>query len=377
MALRKMKITINALQYKKNSSGIGVMIREMFGAFTEIASRECNVVIAKDAPEFPGGRNTNVIRIPWKYDQSLKRLWFQTVLLGQRYGRDAVLLVTDSKMPFFLPDSCVAVPLITDLAVYRMPAVYKRSRVLLWKAQYLYIKRRANYYLTISQFSKNEIVSLLGVEPEKIYVIPCACSSHIAKVEEEEQLNRVRKKYDLPDRYILFVGNTNPRKNLNRLLKAYDMAKDKGEIAHQLIIAGDQGWKFDRELALNGVKHKKDIRFIGFVADEDMNALYSAASLFVFPTLYEGFGIPVIEAQTCGVPVLTSNVSALPEVGGDGAIYVDPYCEEDICDGILKVLQDETLRKKLVESGYQNRKRFSWKKSAEMLNDIVEKEAIK
>ena len=97
-----------------------------------------------------------------------------------------------------------------------------------------------------------------------------------------------------------------------------------------MVIAGEQGWKFDKQTALKGIAHQDDIRFIGFVPDEDMAALYSAADAFLFPTLYEGFGIPVIEAQSCGTPVLTSNVSSLPEVGGDAAVYVDPYDVEDI-----------------------------------------------
>ncbi len=114
------------------------------------------------------------------------------------------------------------------------------------------------------------------------------------------------------------------------MIKAFDAVKTEKGVSHQLIIAGEQGWKFDRQQAVQGCNHPQTIRFIGFVPDEDMAALYSAASLFVFPTLYEGFGIPVLEAQVCGVPVLTSNCTSLPEVGGEGAYYVDPYSEKEI-----------------------------------------------
>ena len=141
-----------------------------------------------------------------------------------------------------------------------------------------------------------------------------------------------------------------------------------------MIIAGEQGWKFDRSQAVRGIQHREAVRFIGFVPDEDMPALYSAASLFAFPTLYEGFGIPVLEAQSCGVPVLASECSALPEVGGDGALYVDPYDVEKISEGIRAVLTDRELAGRLVRQGAQNVKRFSWEGSARRLDEIMEKE---
>lgn len=349
------------------------MIRDLFGSLTKITQRPCEVIVPQDAPEFPCGEGTKVIPIPYAHKQALRRVWFQSVQLGRRHGKGAVLLVTDSKMPFFLPKSCVAVPLVTDLAVYRMPEVYKASRVLFWKLQYVYVKRRADFWLTISEFSKGEIMELMDVPSEKIHVVPCACSGDMKRIEDEEVLCGVRGKYGLPEQFVLFVGNNNPRKNLNRLMAAFDLAKEEG-IPHQLIIAGEQGWKFDRQEALKGVKHGEDIRFIGFVPDEDMCALYSAAALFAFPTLYEGFGIPVLEAQSCGVPVLTSNCSSLPEVGGDAAVYADPYDVNDIRDGMIKLLNDAGYAAALVQKGYENVKRFSWQKSAERLNEIIERE---
>ena len=149
------------------------------------------------------------------------------------------------------------------------------------------------------------------------------------------------------------------------MIKAFDAVKTEKGVSHQLIIAGEQGWKFDRQQAVQGCNHPQTIR---------MAALYSAASLFVFPTLYEGFGIPVLEAQVCGVPVLTSNCTSLPEVGGEGAYYVDPYSEKEIAEGIWKLLTEPELAEKLVQLGKQNVKRFSWERSAKCLEEIIEKE---
>lgn len=368
-----MKIVINALQYKKNSSGIGVMIRDLFGPFTKLAKWPCRVILPKDAPDFPAAAETESIRIPYAYGQSGKRMFFQTFRLGG-YCKDAVLITTDSKMPLLLPTDCVAVPLVTDLAVYRMKEAYQLSRVLWWRLQYWFVRRRANFFLTISEFTKQEMVRIWGVSADNIYIVPCACSDGLHRVDDPEQLAALRRKYGLPEHFLLFVGNFNPRKNLERLIKAYDRARESGKLMHQLVIAGEQGWKFDKQTALQGIVHQDDVRFIGFVPDEEMAALYSAADAFLFPTLYEGFGIPVIEAQRCGTPVLTSNVSSLPEVGGDAAVYVNPYKVESICDGMVQIVSDTTLAQQLRQKGYENAKRFSWEKSAEILCEVIERE---
>ena len=369
-----MKVVINALQYKPNSSGIGVLIRDLFGPFTHVTGRPCQVVLSKDSPMFPAGAGTELIRSPWEKGQGLRRMVFQSFLMGQRYCRDAVLLTADSKTPFFLPKSCVLAPLVTDLAVYRMPEVYQRSRVLWWRLQYRYVCRRARFFLAISEFTKKEMTDVLGIPPERIYVIPCACSERMRRVDDPAALAAVREKYDLRSQYVLFVGNSNPRKNLGRMIRAFDLLKERTGLDYQLVIAGEQGWRFDREAALSDIKHRQDVRFIGFVPDGDMPALYSGAGLFAFPTLYEGFGIPVLEAQRCGVPVVTSSCSSLPEAAGDGAQYADPYDVESIAEAMRSVLEDKVLAAALVEKGYANARRFSWQASAEKLNEVIERE---
>ncbi len=368
-----MKIVINALPFKQNSSGIGVMIRELFGRYAQRTNRQCQVILSNDAPEFPEGNTTELIRIPLEHGQGLRRIFFQSFRMGREYCRAAVLLTTDSKTPFFLPKSCKLVPLVTDLAVYRMPEVYQQSRVLLWRLQYRYIRRRAQFFITISEFTKREMTDILGIPPEMIYVIPCACSEQMVKVTDSAALEAVRERYGLPGWYVLFVGNNNPRKNLARMIRAFDLLKERTDLPHRLIIAGEQGWKFNRETVLKDVKHRDDVRFIGFVPDGDMPALYSGAALFAFPTLYEGFGVPVLEAQACGVPVLTSGVSALPGTAGKGALLVDPYNVEDIAQGMERILSDLELSRRLVAHGYENRRRFSWGQSAEELDRWLEK----
>lgn len=367
-----MKIVLNALQYRPDGSGISVCLRELFGYFTKNTQKPCQIVLPKGSRGFLLGEYTELVEAPCTYAQSIRRILFQSFVLGRKYCKDAILLTIDSKIPLLLPKSCRVLPLVTDLAVFRMPEVYQRSRVLLWKSQYRYLRRHSVRVLAISEFTKKEITDVLGISPEQISIVPCAASDNMRQVTDPAVLSEIRKKYQLPEHYILFVGNANPRKNLERLIRAFDRLKREKQIPHELVIVGGKGWKFNSNSVLNSVENKNAIKTVGYVPDVDMAAVYSAADLFAFPTLYEGFGIPVIEAQQCGVPVLTSNVSSLPEVGGDAALYVDPLNETEIADGMSTLLNDAQLREDLVKKGFQNAERFSWEKSARLLNEVVD-----
>lgn len=366
------KIVINALAYKQNSSGIGVMIRDLFEPFTRITERPCQVILPNDGPEFHGGDKTENVRISYQHKQGLKRMFFQSFQMGRQYCKDAILLTTDSKVPFFLPKSCVLMPLITDLALFRMPEVYQFSRVLWWRFQYLYLKRRADHFLAVSEYTKQDIQKVLNIPADRITVIYDGYGETMHPVTGKGELMSLREKYGLYEPFVLFVGNNNPRKNLRRLMEAFDLLKEREQLPHHLVIAGEQGWKFSKEKALSGLKHPDSIRFIGFVPDEQMPALYSCATVFAFPTLYEGFGIPVLEAQACGTPVLTGDRTSLPEVGGEAAIYANPYDVEDIANKLGQMLNNADLCAELREKGFENVKRFSWLASAQKLNDWIE-----
>lgn len=371
------KIVINALQYKQKSSGIGVLIRELFTPLTALTKRETQVILSQDSPPFLAQGATEVVRSPYDNRKGFRRMLFQSFIVGRRYGKNSILLTTDSKTPLFLPDSCMLLPVITDLAVFRMPEVYQKSRVLWWRFQYQYLCQKASHFVAISEFTKKEMIEILGLKPEQIDVVPCAASEQYQPEQDAHKLYKIRNTYQLPEQYLLFVGNQNPRKNLNRLLLAYDRAIEQGNFPHHLVIAGEQGWKFNREACLAPIKNRDHVHFIGFVPDEDMPALYTAASVFLFPTIYEGFGIPVLEAQLCGTPVLTSNCTSLPEVGGEAAIYVDPYQVEDMAQGMIQVLKHPSRLQELVQKGFENAKRFSWSGSAKVLDEIIERIAEK
>lgn len=369
-----MKLVINALAYKQNSSGIGVMISRMVLPVCKKIQGKAQIILSKDSPEIEGFEQAaEVIRSPHDHRHGLKRMWFQTMEMGRTYGRNALLLTTDSKIPFFLPQSCRVVSVVTDLAVFHMGEVYKLSRMLWWRFQYCYLKKRATHYVAVSEFTKQDMVEVLGIDPEHITVVHCAADERMKPITDESVLHACREKYGLDKPYVLFVGNNNPRKNLSRMMEAFDLVKQRANLPHQLVIAGEQGWKFSKEGALQGISCKKEIRFLGFVSDEDLPALYTLAELFAFPTLYEGFGIPVIEAQQCGTPVLSGKVTAMPEVGGEGAFYVDPYSVESIAAGMERILTAPSFAEELRGKGFENAKRFSWEQSVEKLRKELER----
>jgi glycosyltransferase involved in cell wall biosynthesis len=230
--------------------------------------------------------------------------------------------------------------------------------------------RLSDKIITVSEFSKREIVKHTGVAERKIRVIHNGIDGQrLHVVEKSASLKAVKEKYGLPEQFILFVGNVKPHKNVVRLLLAFDRMLRKGFHDYGLVIVGQrQGFiTGDKEvfrILEESPSVKKRTVFSGYVADEDLPAFYNLASLFVCPSLYEGFGLPPLEAMACGCPVVVSNVASLPEVCGDAAYYVDPYSVESIAEGIEKVLTDEDLRGELVRRGLERAKLFTWEKSA-------------
>jgi len=178
-------------------------------------------------------------------------------------------------------------------------------------------------------------------------------------------------KYDLPRRFVLAVGNLQPRKNLDRLLGAYARLHDRGVVPHGLVLVGQRWYKGEavaeriRELGI-----EKDVRLTGYVSDEELVALYNLADIFVYPSLYEGFGLPVLEAMACGTPVVTSNTTSLPEVAGDAAVLVDPRSESEIMNAIERVACDPDYRRELRRRGLAQAAKFSWRRVAEQTAEV-------
>jgi len=223
--------------------------------------------------------------------------------------------------------------------------------------------RRSEKVIAISESTKRDIVSLLEIEEEKISVTHLGVDKRFRPVTEEQELAGVRRKYNLPPKYILYVGLIEPRKNLEALVDAYHA--DSLHTEFDLVLAGNLGWGYApllEKVANSRIRNR--IHMPGYIADTDLPALFSMAATFAYPSVYEGFGLPVLEAMACGTPVITSQVSSLPEVAGDAAILVDPSDRKALALALQKVLSDDHLRKSLSEKGIRRARLFTWEKNS-------------
>ncbi len=225
--------------------------------------------------------------------------------------------------------------------------------------------RRARRVLTVSEASRRDIVHYLGVSADKVDVIPNAPDERLRQPPTAEDLAHVRERLQVTTPFVLYAGNIKPHKNVDRLIEAYSIVRRLGHTDTSLLVIGDEVSKFPN---LRRLVHQLDlqshVRFLGFVNDATLAALYRLASVFVFPSLYEGFGLPPLEAMAAGVPVVTSNASSLPEVVGDAALLVDPLDAGALADAIARVLGDPALRATLIERGHARVAEFSWDRAA-------------
>ncbi len=243
---------------------------------------------------------------------------------------------------------------------------YAYARASLWAAA-----KRADRILTVSETSKHDILRRFKVSAEKITVIYNAIDERFNVRPSDEQVQRVRERYQLDQQFVLYVGNIKPHKNLERLIDAFDRLRRSGFDQLRLLIIGDEISKYPAlRRAVHRHKLHKFVRFLGFVPIETLAVLYRLAAAFVFPSLYEGFGLPPLEAMASGTPVVTSSVSSLPEVVGDAALLVDPYDPEAIAEGMRRVLTDPQLRATLCARGRARVQQYSWQQSIERVHEI-------
>ena len=231
--------------------------------------------------------------------------------------------------------------------------------------------RRATRILTVSESSKRDILRFVDTEPDKIDVIYNAYDDRFAIDPREEDVVRVRERFQLESEFVLYAGNVKPHKNLERLIEAFHLVRKRGLDHLKLVMIGDEISKYT---ALRRAVHQhqlhKYVRFLGYLPEVTLAVMYRLAGVFVFPSLYEGFGLPPLEAMASGTPVVTSNVSSLPEVAGDAAVLVDPYDPRSIADGIYRVLSDERLRRDLRRKGVARAGMFSWEQSVRRVRAI-------
>ena len=255
---------------------------------------------------------------------------------------------------------------IMDLSYIHFPQLFKKRDLYQLKFWTKLSVRKAKIIFTISNASKSDIIKIYGVPKKKVAVTYPGIKEENIK-HEALSMKDVKDKYGIEGEYILFVGTLQPRKNIKKLIEAFSkLSTFNSQLSTlNLVVVGKKGWMYEEILGAPkkfGIEDK--VKFLDFVTDEELQALYKNALCFILPSLYEGFGLPVLEAMQNGCPVITSNISSLPEAGGDAALYVDPQDVNDIADKIQKVISNQKLRDDMMEKGYKQVKKFSWEKTA-------------
>lgn len=268
---------------------------------------------------------------------------------------------------------------IHDLSYLHYPELFKKNDLYQLTNWTKYSVKGAKHIIAVSKNTKNDIVKKYHVSPPKITVTYEGYDKDRFKPQSKSSVEIIKKQYKIKGDYIIFVGTLQPRKNLERLIEAYDsLIQDTGyKIQNtQLVIAGKKGWLYDQIFAkVKSLNLEEKIIFTGYVPDSDLPALISGAKVYALPSLWEGFGIPVIEAQACGVPVVVSNTSSLPEIVGKSGFQVSPENVDDIASIIIVLLTDKKLRQTMIKRGHENSKRFSWQKCAAETLKVLESTA--
>ncbi len=357
-----MKIGIDTREISGQKAGKGHYAKQLILHLAEIDKENQYFLYSDsdfDIDELPFNFKKLIISAP-------SYLWHFFVFLNLLFSNkvDVYLAPTSFIIPALSPVKCV--PFVPDLVAF-LPFLKKhklKSKIL----EKLTLKRalkKASKAIAISYNTKKDLINHFRISGDKIAVIYGAVSESFIPIENKQIISEVLKKYNLPPKFILFVGTLEPRKNITRLIEAYFLLDETIRKECKLVIVGKKGWYYKEIFdVVKEVNLEKDVIFPGYIPDCDLPIIYNAAEVFVFPSLYEGFGLPPLEALACGTPTIVSNISSLPEVVGDAAVLVSPYKKEEIKNAIQEVLFSPSLVQKLRKAGPIQATQFSWTKTA-------------
>ncbi|MCX5749223.1 MAG: glycosyltransferase family 1 protein [Candidatus Saganbacteria bacterium] len=360
-----MRIAINAGLLSERAFGIRTYLENLVRALLVIDGKNRYFLLAGgDDIARPAG-NASVVKPAWALNNYfLRNLWEQTALplLLDRISPD-IFHSPDHILPL-MPAKGRKVITVHDLAFFRLPGAYSLRKRAFKHLITPVTVRRADRIIADSDNTKKDIIEYFGTDPEKIDVIHLGVGEEFKVISDEAALGRAREKYGLNRPFIMFVGTIEPRKNIKRLVEAFISAVKDKKISEDLVIVGNNGWLFKDILSFIKEQGMGRVKIIDSMRQEDLPLVYNCAELFIYPSLYEGFGLPPLEAMACGVPTVTSNTSSLPEVVGDAAIKVNPCNTGNISDAIVQVLSDPRIKKSLSEKGLERAKLFTWEAAA-------------
>lgn len=362
------------LRHIEDKGGITVYTRNILQQMLAIGDRPRFALLApslSSVREFERFSGVDAVALGPAPSEPAK-LWWDQVLVPRALARLGAAAVFNPKLSLPLRASCTGLFTMHGLEQFAAPGQFMwRDRLYFSSTMRLYC-RKADAILCMTEAGRGDLARFLGVPPGKVHVIPESYNELCRPVADPARLAAVRDRYRLPPRFVLFVGGITPLKNIPALLAAFKLLRAAGR-PHKLVIIGFRRWGFEDDLAaIQRLGLGDDVMEIGFVPDEDLPAIYSAADAFSLPSFYEGFGIPILEAQACGCPVVTSDVGPMREVAGGAALHFPAADAAAQAACLGRVLDDDALRRSLVEGGLRNAARYNWRRTAEATLKVVE-----
>jgi glycosyltransferase involved in cell wall biosynthesis len=371
---KQTKILVNALLLDGQFSGVTNSIEKILVALGQVASAEKDLAVSVLlGTGYSGSVRSDgllsIVETGIKATNRVARIAFEHLRIQgvfRKHGYDLYHGPTYI-LPFLKPGPSIVT--VHDLISLDYPALCQKESAWYFRFALPRSILTADRIVVVSQAVKMDVLRHFpSVESQKIKVIHHGIDAAYARVTCVNALFAAKHKYNLPDKYLLFTGNIEPKKNLPRLLQAFSELKNHYQVPHKLVIAGRPAWGYTPFLGqLRQLRLESEVIQLGFVPEKDLPVLYSLADVFVFPSLYEGFGLPVLEAMACGTPTVVSNRGALPEVTGGNCHQVDPESIRDMVSVLHTVISDEPLREKHSINGVQWASRFRWRSSAEQL----------
>jgi len=361
-----MRIGLDALLLDRYDSGVEIYIRGLVRALARLdREHEFVVYLARDArpPDVEGNPRFTFRRAPFRGRSRALRILWEQGRLPRALVRDGIDVFHALGYVMPVRSSVPTVVTMHDVIALKHPELCKPSNAAHYRLMLPRAASRAQRIVASSEATKADIVSLLGAPAEKVTVVyPGLDEAFLANDGRDDE---VRSKHHLPEQYILFVGNIEPKKNLTALLTAYDFLRTQRAVDMPLVLVGRKAWKYGPVFdAIRSYGMNDRVLLRGYVEREDLPGIYRMAAVFVFPSLVEGFGLPLLEAMASGVPVVASNAPAVPEAVGDAALTVPPDDGLLLGRTVCKVLQNSFLRSRLIERGRERVQRFSWRDTA-------------
>jgi len=375
-----MRIGIDARPLARGQAGISRVINSTLRELERLDARNQYFLYCNRSFDLPFENPRWQKTVQPLYSLLPGSLWLQSGAFARAARRREldVFWGTSFTLPVGLPQATRKVLSIYDLVWRRYPQSMSWYNRLLSRAFTERSIRKADLIVTISGSTKHDLENELRVPAEKIRVTRLGVDAHFRPCEPAVAARHIAQKYKCSGNYILSVGTVEPRKNFATLIEAIGILKGQGRLTHQLVVAGAKAWGKSRiaESILKWKLTERDVKFLGFIPEEDLPLLYSGAALFVFPSVYEGFGLPLVEAMACGVAIVASNTSSIPEVVEEAAWLVSPYDSEAMAAGILRLLSDTQLRLALIERGLRRAQGFTWEATARTVLHTLTGEAL-